>query len=153
MMVFPHAQGKGQNPMMNSVTVSAELGLSLVVPEHGAVPLVASLDYCADDPYAIKMAFHVGADEPVEWIFGRELLAAGLKALAGAGDVQVWPKDTEGADILNIALSSPFGEAHFEAPLSDTAEFLKSTYGIVPVGAEGDFIDLDSELDDMLWQA
>jgi hypothetical protein len=139
--------------MMNSVTVSAELGLSLVVPEHGAVPLVASLDYCADDPYAIKMAFHVGADEPVEWIFGRELLAAGLEGPVGEGDVQVWPDDADGADILNIALSSPFGEAHFEAPLSDTAEFLKSTYGIVPAGTESDFIDVDTELDDMLWQA
>lgn len=139
--------------MMNSVTVSAELGLSLVVPEHGTVPLVASLDYCADDPYAIKMAFHVGADEPVEWIFGRELLTAGLEAPTGEGDVQVWPDGAEGANIVNIALSSPFGEAHFEAPLSDTAEFLKSTYGIVPAGAEGDFIDVDDELDDLLWQA
>ena len=80
--------------MMNSVTVSAELGLSLVVPEHGAVPLVASLDYSADDPYAIKMSFHVGADEPVEWIFGRELLAAGLEAPVGEGDVQAWPEDS-----------------------------------------------------------
>ena len=53
--------------MMNSsVTVSAELGLSLVVPDHGSVPLVASLYYSADDPYAIRMAFHVGLDEPVE---------------------------------------------------------------------------------------
>jgi hypothetical protein len=152
MTVFRDAQGKGQNPMMNSVTVSAELGLSLVVPEHGAVPLVASLDYCADDPYAIKMAFHVGADEPVEWIFGRELLAAGLEAPVGEGDVQAWPNDT-GGDVLNIALSSPFGEAHFEAPLSEVAEFLQSTYGVVPTGAESDFIDVDSELDDLLWQA
>ena len=139
--------------MMNSVTVSAELGLSLVVPEHGAVPLVASLDYCADDPYAIKMAFHVGADEPVDWIFGRELLAAGLEAPVGEGDVQVWPEDNVNGDILNIALSSPFGEAHFEAPLGEIAEFLQSTYGIVPTGAESDFIDVDSELDDLLWQA
>lgn len=139
--------------MMNSVTVSAELGLSLVVPEHGAVPLVASLDYSADDPYAIKMSFHVGTDEPVEWIFGRELLATGLKSLVGEGDVQVWPEDTVGADTVNIALSSPFGEAHFEAPLTDTAEFLNSTYGIVPAGAESDFIDFDGELNEMLWQA
>jgi len=147
-------QGKGQNPMMNSVTVSAELGLSLVVPEHGAVPLVASLDYCADDPYAIKMAFHVGTDEPVEWIFARELLAAGLKSAAGEGDVKVWPEDPDGdADVLNIALSSPFGEAHFEAPLRATAEFLRSTYGIIPAGCEGDFIDVDSELEELLWQA
>ena len=149
--------------MMNSVTVSAELGLSLVVPEHGAVPLVASLDYCADDPYAIKMAFHVGADEPVEWIFGRELLAAGLEAPVGEGDVQVWPDDSPDGGfaelgfaehgVLNIALSSPFGEAHFEAPLGEVAKFLRSTYDIVPTGAESDFIDVDSELDDLLWQA
>src|SRR5258708_2407977 len=145
-------QDEGQNPMMNSVTVSAELGLSLVVPEHGAVPLVASLDYCADDPYAIKMAFHVGTDEPVEWIFARELLAAGMKSAVGEGDVKVWP-DLDGADILNVALSSPFGEAHFEAPLRATAEFLRSTYGIIPEGCEGDFIDVDSELDELLWQA
>lgn len=138
--------------MMNSVTVSAELGLSLVVPEHGAVPLVASLDYCADDPYAIKMAFHVGTDEPVEWIFARELLAAGLEGAAGEGDVKVWPQ-ADGEDILNITLSSPFGEAHFEAPLSSTADFLRSTYGIIPAGSEGDFIDVDSELEELLWQA
>jgi len=139
--------------MMNSVTVSAELDLSLVVPEHGAVPLVATLDYSADDPYALKMSFHVGTDEPVEWIFARELLAAGLESPAGEGDVQVWPDDAEGSDVLNIALSSPFGEARFEAPLSDTAEFLKRTYGIIPTGSESDFIDVDSELDELLWQA
>ena len=120
--------------MMNSVTVSAELGLSLVVPEHGAVPLVASLDYCADDPYAIKMSFHVGTDEPVEWIFARELLAEGLETLVGDGDVKVWPDGSPETDVLNIALSSPFGEAHFEAPLSTTGEFLRSTYGIIPPG-------------------
>ena len=139
--------------MMNSVTVSAELCLSLVVPEHGAVPLVASLDYCADDPYAIKMAFHVGADEPVEWIFGRELLAAGLEAPVGEGDVQVWPDEVDTVDTLNLALSSPFGEAHFEVPLSEVATFLQSTYGIVAAGAESDYIDVDDELDGLLWQA
>src|SRR6266567_2511242 len=67
----------------SSATVSAELGLTLVVPEHGTVPLVASLYYSADDPFAIRMAFHVGLDEPVEWIFARELLAAGLAEPAG----------------------------------------------------------------------
>ncbi|MHB1593908.1 MAG: SsgA family sporulation/cell division regulator [Streptosporangiaceae bacterium] len=138
---------------MNSVTVSAELSLSLVVPEHGAVPLVASLDYCADDPYAIKMAFHVGTDEPVEWIFARELLAAGLETPTGEGDVQVWPQDGRASDILNIALSSPFGEAHFQAPKSAAAEFLRSTYQIIPEGSETDFLNVDSELEDLLWQA
>jgi hypothetical protein len=139
--------------MINSATVSAELGLSLVVPEHGAVPLVASLYYSTEDPYAIRMAFHVGMDEPVEWIFARDLLAGGLEGPAGEGDVQVWPGDDHGDEVLDIALSSPFGEAHFEAPLSATAEFLKRTYEVIPAGREGDFIDLDGELDALLWRA
>jgi len=115
--------------MMNSsATVSAELGLSLVVPDHGSVPLVASLYYSAEDPYAIRMAFHVGTDEPVEWIFARDLLAVGLEGPAGEGDVQVWPSDELGHELLNIALSSPFGEAHFDSPRSSTASFLSRTY-------------------------
>lgn len=140
--------------MMNSsATVSAELGLSLVVPEHGAVPLVASLCYSADDPYAIRMAFHVGADEPVEWIFARELLAAGLEGPAGEGDVQVWPSGDSGLEVLNLALSSPFGEAHFEVPHSATAAFLDRTFDMVAAGAESEFLDVDTELDDLLWRA
>jgi hypothetical protein len=68
--------------MLNSsITVSAELALTLIVPAHGTVPLVD----------AIRMAFHVGTDEPVVWIFARELLAAGLASPAGDGDVRVWP--------------------------------------------------------------
>jgi Streptomyces sporulation and cell division protein, SsgA len=147
-------QGKGLTPMMNSsATVSAELGLSLVVPEHGVVPLVASLYYSADDPYAIRMAFHVGADEPVEWIFARELLTAGLEGHAGEGDVQVWPSDEHGRELLNLALSSPFGEAHFEAPRAATGAFLARTFEMIAEGAESEFLDVDDELDDLLWRA
>jgi hypothetical protein len=140
--------------MMNTgATVSAELGLSLVVPEHGAVPLVASLCYSAGDPYAIRMAFHVGTDDPVEWIFSRDLLSAGLAGPTGEGDVQVWPGEVHGLGVLNIALSSPFGQAHFEAPMISIADFLNRTYGLIPAGRESDFINIDSELDELLWRA
>ncbi|MBV8397343.1 MAG: SsgA family sporulation/cell division regulator, partial [Acetobacteraceae bacterium] len=54
-----------------STPISAELGLRLVVPQQTIVPLVASMHYCGSDPYAVRMAFHVGTDEPVEWIFAR----------------------------------------------------------------------------------
>jgi hypothetical protein len=114
---------------------------------------VASLYYSAEDPYAIRMAFHVGTDEPVEWIFARDLLAVGLEGPAGEGDVQVWPVDEHGREILNIALSSPFGEAHFEAPRSATAAFLNRTYEVIAPGLEADFIDVDGELDELLWRA
>jgi hypothetical protein len=111
--------------MNSSDTVAAELGLRLVVPEHDGVPLTASLHYRAEDPYAIRMAFHVGMDEPVEWIFARDVL-------------------------LNISLSSPFGQAHFEAPLPALAGFLLRTFEVIPAGREGEFVNLDSELDNLL---
>jgi Streptomyces sporulation and cell division protein, SsgA len=139
--------------MNSSAPVSSELGLSLVVPGHGTVPLLASLYYSAEDPYAIRMAFHVGTDEPVEWIFARELLAAGLDAPAGEGDVRIWPADDGGEGILNIALSSPSGRAHFEAPITATAKFVARTFGVIAAGQESDFVDLDGELDVLLWRA
>ncbi len=169
--------------MTISATVSAELGLRLVAAEQTIVPLVASLHYSGSDPYAIRMAFHVGPEDPVEWIFARELFADGMTTPEGDGDVQVWPsvaesEDAEGEDadqdagndpgddagddpggtareplsVLNIKLCSPFGEAHFEAPIEAIASFLDHTYAIVPMGRESAVIDIDGELSSLLWQ-
>src|SRR5215471_7508012 len=99
--------------MNTSAIVAAEIGLRLVVPEHGGVPLTASLYYRSDDPYAIQMAFHVGTNDPVEWIFARDLLAEGLDQVAEDGDVRIWPGPTTHKDVLNLALSSPFEQTHF----------------------------------------
>jgi hypothetical protein len=141
----------------SSTTVSAELGLRLVVPQQTIVPLVASLYYSGSDPYAIRMAFHVGTDEPVEWIFARDLLAAGIEFRQGEGDVQVWPSEPDNADeggvVLNIELSSPFGQAHFEAPAEAMSAFLQRTYSIVPAGQESGFVDIDAELTALLREA
>ena len=145
--------------------VSAELSLGLVRPENTIVPLMASLHYTRHDPYAVKMAFHVGTGEPVEWTLARELLAAALHSREGIGDVQVWPSaassDPEagaegtasGHGIVNIAMTSPFGHAQFEAPAPAIAAFLRRTYQIVPEGHETDCIDFDAELEEILSQA
>jgi hypothetical protein len=61
--------------------------------------------------------------------------------------------DELGHELLNIALSSPFGEAHFEAPRASTAAFLTRTYEVIAPGHESDYIDVDTELDDLLWRA
>jgi hypothetical protein len=135
----------------SSITVSAELGLRLVVPDRTTVPLLATLEYAADDPYAIRMAFYVGNDEPVEWIFARELLTVGIVRRAGEGDVQVWPDGQDAERTLNLSLSSPFGSALFEAPLAPLADFLHRTYDIVPAGREPEFVDLVTELENLLW--
>src|ERR1700740_171211 len=155
----------------SSTTISAELGLRLVVPQQTIVPLVASMYYSGSGPYAVRMAFHVGTDEPVEWIFARDLLAAGTEARQGDGDVQVWPSsvcvaETSDLDligaadpeetlgkVLNIELSSPFGQAHFEAPAEAMSAFLQRTYQIVPAGQESRHIDIETELNDLLRNA
>src|SRR5256714_12295289 len=115
-------------------TIGAELVVKLVVPQQTFVPLVASMYYSGSAPYAVRMAFHVGPDEPVEWIFARDLLAAGIESRQGEGDVQVWPSAVSAAEtgevgvsgapealgipgkVLNFWVSSPFGHAHVEAP-------------------------------------
>jgi hypothetical protein len=149
----------------NRTSVSAELNLGLVRPEHTIVPLMASLHYTREDPYAVKMAFHVGTAERVEWTLARELLAAALHSREGIGDVQVWPStapaDPEaeregtasGRGIVNIAMTSPFGHAQFEAPAAAIAAFLHRTYLIVPEGQETNYIDWDAELTQLLSQA
>ncbi len=140
---------------MNSSTISAELGFRLVVPQQTITPLVASLYYSSDDPYAVRIAFHVGLDEPVEWIFARDLLSVGATSREGQGDVSVWP--SEGASgagqVLNIELSSPFGQAHFETATDDVADFLARTYEAVPAGSEASHVDVGAELSDLLRQA
>ena len=132
--------------MNRSATVAAELGLRLVVPEHGGVPLTASLRYRDDDPYAIRMSFHAGLDDPVEWLFSRDLLAVGMQTPAGEGDVRVWPSLAQDQDVINIAMSSPFGQAHFEASFAELSGFLLRTFEVVPPGREGDFVDIEGEL-------
>ena len=125
--------------------------------------------YSGNDPYAVRMAFHVGTDEPVEWIFARDLLTAGIESRQGEGDVQVWPAPAScaetddldvigaaaetGGKVLNIELSSPFGQAHFEAPAQAMSAFLQRSYQIVPAGRESSYIDIETELNDLLRSA
>lgn len=144
--------------MNGSTTVSAELGIRLVVPEEDAVvPLVAGLHYCAEDPYAVKVSFHVGTDEPVEWTFGRDLLCDGIEGPAGQGDVRVSPLmdpvDVTEDETLTIEISSPYGHARFEAPVLEVAEFLCRTYELVPEGDESLHLDMDDELTELLREA
>jgi hypothetical protein len=138
--------------------VSAELGLGLVGPERTIVPLMASLYYSCHDPYAVKMAFHVGTDEPVEWTLAREMLSTALHSPEGIGDVQAWPSATSilgGADgprILNLSMTSPFGHAQFEVSAAAIEAFLARTYQLVPGGQESAYLNLEAELAELLSQ-
>jgi hypothetical protein len=132
-------------------SVTTELDLRLVVPGNPSLPVTAELTYDHADPYAIKVAFHTGASDIVEWTFARSLLTDGVTHPVGEGDVQVWPSHSNGRPVVCLSLSSPSGRALFEAPLTELVEFLTKTYAVVPTGSEGDFVDVETELALLLW--
>jgi hypothetical protein len=150
----------------NCSEISAELSLGLVGPERTIVPLTAGLSYSCADPYAIRMAFDIGTDKPVEWILARDLLAGALHGSEGLGDVRAWPSAAScdpdvvamgggaaGQAILNIAISSPYGQAQFEVSAKAIEDFLQRTYQLVATGQESSYLDFDAELTELLSQA
>jgi hypothetical protein len=155
--------GVAEMDEMNRDMVWAEHELWLIGPEHMIVPLIAEWSYSSQDPYAVMMTLDTGADQPVQWSFARDLLAAALLAPAGMGDVQAWPAavsagaadDEAGADgkFLNIMLSSPDGRARFETVAAGIEAFLARTFELVPAGQESGYLDLDAGLAELLTQA
>lgn len=143
-----HTERKAPAPM--STTVSCELHLRLVVSHDSSLPVPAGLRYDTADPFAVHATFHTGADETVDWVFARELLADGLHRPTGNGDVRVWPSRSRGQGVVCIALSSPEGEALLEAPARALESFLKRTNAAVAPGAEHQHVDLDAELAQIL---
>jgi Streptomyces sporulation and cell division protein, SsgA len=133
--------------------VTTEITVGLVTPDNGLLPLMASLAYSVGDPYAVTMAFEVGTDEPVEWALARELLAAALDAVEGIGDFQAWPSEPGGVKILHMSMTSPFGQAQFEASAEDISAFLDRTFELVPAGQEAAHLNLDAELAALFSQA
>jgi len=107
------------------------------------------LRYDTQDPYAVVAAFRTGRAGWVEWVFARDLLADGLIAEAGMGDVRIRPA-ADNPEVVLIELSSPSGHAVFEASAQELAEFLDRTYDVVVPGNENLWVDLDRALAQLL---
>jgi hypothetical protein len=58
-----------------------------------------------------------------------------------------------GYRIMNISMTSPFGQAQFEVGAREIEEFLMRTFAIVPAGQESSYLDFDAELNELLSQA
>jgi hypothetical protein len=130
--------------------VSTEIVFRLVVSDGPDRAVHATLRYLPHDPYAVRVGFHTGSTEIVEWTFARSLLSDGVTHPVGDGDVQVWPTDNAEQAGVCLALSSPSGRALFEAPLPRVVAFLTQTYALVPNGSEGGFVNVDAELASLL---
>lgn len=115
-----------------------------------AVALDAELGYYPADPYAVTATFRTTGGDVV-WTFARDLLIGGLTAPAGAGDVHVWPcLDHAGRAVVIVELNSPDGELLVQVPTKDLYRFVNRTLSAVPAGGEGDFIDLDQLINQLL---
>jgi hypothetical protein len=119
--------------------------LRLVTPRADVI-LDASLRYDRDDPYAVQLSFPTPSGEPIEWIFARSLVADGLTAPAGGGDVRIWPSPQDLGGPVYVELCSPSGRALFAVRRPVLAGFVARCHALVPPGTESDFLDLDAEL-------
>jgi hypothetical protein len=124
--------------------------LSLVVSTGtGEAELDAELRYDPADPFAVSLAIGVECGEPVVWTFARDLLAAGVSAPTGEGDITVEPDPSSALDdderLLRITLATDC-LATMLTSSDRVVEFLVETYAVVPTGSELDRVDLDAEI-------
>src|SRR5207244_1080080 len=117
------------------VTLRTTAVFDLLAPRTPAVPVTVELRYDTRDPYAVVAAFRTGRAGWVEWVFARDLLADGLIAAAGEGDVRIRPA-ADDPEVVITELSSPSGHAVFEASSQELADFLDRTYDVVVPGNE-----------------
>ncbi|MGW6913925.1 SsgA family sporulation/cell division regulator [Kitasatospora sp. NPDC054939] len=124
---------------MDMITAGTTMRLQTGPQSFLSVP--AQLAFDSADPYAVRLLFPA-EQEPVSWVFGRELLAVGLVGGCGEGEVHVAPADR---DHLYVALADQSGNgvALLLVPTADVADFLGRTYRAVPLGSEGSRIDWD----------
>ena len=129
----------------SAATVTCELDVRLVVPGEASVPVPVVLHYGSADPYAVQATFRTGG-QGVDWVFARELIAAGVNRPVGQGDVRVWPSSDPDDEVVYLALSSPDGKALLEAPAGVLRDFVARSALVVPPGEENRYLDLDSTL-------
>ncbi|MEU9733820.1 SsgA family sporulation/cell division regulator [Streptomyces sp. NPDC048002] len=118
------------------VTLEQPVQARLITADERELPATATLRYGSADPLAVYVDFpaEVSLDgEGVTWTFARSLLAEGLHAAAGGGDVHIWPC---GPLRTVMEFHSPFGLALMQFDSSALRGFLVRSYAVVPAGQE-----------------
>jgi len=116
----------------------------------GPLPIQVDLEYDSHDPYAVVTAYRTGQGT-VRWMFCRGLLADGLLAPTGDGDVRVSPAADPA--LVVFELNAPAGAAVLEASAQELAAFLDRTYEQVPAGEESEWFDFDHELSKLAFRS
>ncbi|WP_329570623.1 SsgA family sporulation/cell division regulator [Kitasatospora sp. NBC_01266] len=127
-----------------AATCALRLELRAVILPGLSVPVAARLRYVRAEPYAVYLDTHVDMHAPITWVFARELLATGLHQWAGLGDVSVHPGTDGEADTVYICLGYEDEGVVLRAPAHEVRDFLRQTECLVPLGLEGEHLDLDA---------
>ncbi|MFI8435394.1 SsgA family sporulation/cell division regulator [Streptomyces sp. NPDC079020] len=134
--------------MSSVIEQSVQARMVASAPQMETLP--ATLQYDRKDPFAVRMAFPAPATlggTEVSWEFSRELLATGVDAPAGVGDVRVRPFGYERTVLEFHAVE---GIAMVHVRTAELRHFLKRAQDMVPAGDEHRFLDLDRSLTDLL---
>lgn len=101
-----------------------------------------TLTYTTKDPLAVALTFPPPSAEhaPTVWQFSRDLLAAGLHAQAGEGDVVIRPI---GRRRVLVTLTSPGGRVRGELERAPLELFVREAYALLPAPEESAALDLD----------
>lgn len=128
---------------IRTMTVTEAVTLDCVDGGGQTMTLPGELGYTSVDPYAVTTTFRTAGGDVV-WTFARDLMVRGLTTPAGDGDVHVWPcLDAEGQAVVIIELHSPDGELLVQVATKDVYRFVNRTLAAVPLGTEGEHLDLD----------
>ncbi|MER6333666.1 spore wall synthesis regulator SsgD [Streptomyces sp. NPDC001034] len=137
--------------MSTVIEQPVEARLVAAAPRMPSIPATLRYDRC--DPFAVRMTFPAPATlEGVEvcWTFARDLLAAGLLAPEGQGDVRVRPY---GYDRIVLEFHAPEGTAVVHVRAGEIRRFLEAAAELVPVGLEHLQLDLDHGLAELMRDA
>lgn len=119
------------------------LGVERVLDVSARQPIRAEFRFDPEDPLTVSVEFVVHGGPRVVWHIGRDLLAQGLHAMSGLGDVQMWPSQLEERQTARLRLCAGDMAALFDLPVPPLEEWLAHTYTIVPAGAELAAVDWD----------
>jgi len=133
-------------------TITTPLSLT-VTTGTGEAEVDAELRYDPTDPFAVSLVIGVDCGEAVVWTFARDLLAAGVNAPTGEGDITVEPDTSHGMAVEERVLRITLATDCLATMLASTdrvIEFLVETFAVVPTGCELDRVDFDAEIASLL---
>ncbi|MFE9423160.1 SsgA family sporulation/cell division regulator [Kitasatospora sp. NPDC006697] len=122
--------------MSGDENVTAEVAVELLIPgQDERIPLRSTWAYDSYDPLAVRVDFLLPLGAPERWTFARELLAKGLEAPAGTGDVILEP-EADLDHVLMLLRGADGAAAVLRAEEQGLRDFLDRSYARVPSGGE-----------------